>query len=124
MIKSGTNILIFAYGLTDLDSDRPEVDLTYHDTCRNTRMIPLRSYADPPSDQKFLGLETFEFRLINVSVSTPVFFFYFYFFSILSHLMILPIIAKYIKLQVNIHSNVMQSPYVLLNSNHILFILM
>jgi hypothetical protein len=83
MIKSGTNILIFAYGLTDLDSDRPEVDLTYHDTCRNTRMIPLRSYADPPSDQKFLGLETFEFRLNNVSVFTPIFFFLFLCFQYL-----------------------------------------
>ncbi|CAF2535600.1 unnamed protein product [Rotaria sp. Silwood2] len=67
-IISGTNTLIFAYGLVDLDSNRPEIDITYHDTRRNTRIIPLRSYADPPSDNKFIGLDTFEFRLNNYLV--------------------------------------------------------
>ncbi|CAF4000838.1 unnamed protein product [Rotaria sordida] len=67
-ITSGTNTLIFAYGLVDLDSNRPEVDITYHNTRRNTRIIPLRSYADPPSDDKFIGLDTFEFRLNNYRV--------------------------------------------------------
>ncbi|CAF0775985.1 unnamed protein product [Adineta ricciae] len=67
-IKSGTNILIFAYGLVDLDSNRPEVDIMYHGTRRNSRMLPLRSYADPPADEKFLGLDTFEFRSDNYIV--------------------------------------------------------
>ncbi|CAF2984106.1 unnamed protein product [Rotaria sp. Silwood2] len=67
-IISGTNTLIFAYGLVDLDSNRPEIDITYHDTRRNTRIIPLRSYADPPSDNKFIGLDAFEFRLNNYLV--------------------------------------------------------
>jgi hypothetical protein len=30
-------------------------------------MIPLRSYADPPSDNKFTNSESFELRLNNVS---------------------------------------------------------
>ncbi|CAF0896019.1 unnamed protein product [Adineta steineri] len=67
-IKSGTNILIYAYGLVDLDSNQSEIDIIYHDTRRNTRIIPLRSYADPPSDEKFNGLDTFEFRLNNYLV--------------------------------------------------------
>ncbi|UJR14303.1 hypothetical protein I4U23_001293 [Adineta vaga] len=67
-IKSGTNILIFAYGLVDLDSNRPDSDISYHDTRRNTRMIPLRSYDNPPSDSKFVGLDTFEFHLNNYLV--------------------------------------------------------
>ncbi|CAF1224031.1 unnamed protein product [Rotaria sp. Silwood1] len=67
-IKSGTNTLIFAYGLVDLDPNRPEIDITYHNTRRNTRILPLRSYADPPSDDKFIGLDTFEFRLNNYLV--------------------------------------------------------
>ena len=65
-IQSGTNIIIFAYGLVDLDINRPEMDITYHTNRRNTRLIPLRSYADPPAEGKFLGLDTFEFRLNNV----------------------------------------------------------
>ena len=69
LLKSGTNILIFAYGLVNLDSNRPEVDITYHGIRRNSRMLPLRSYADPRADEKFLGLDTFEFRLDNVCVS-------------------------------------------------------
>ena len=68
-LQSGTNILLFAYGLVDLDSSRPELDITYHSTRRNTRIIPLRSYADPPADTKFGDLETFEFRLNNVSIA-------------------------------------------------------
>ncbi|CAF4698142.1 unnamed protein product [Rotaria socialis] len=67
-IKSGTNDLIFAYGLTDLDSNRPDMNIAYHDTHRNSRMIPLRSYVDPPSEDKFSRLDTFEFRLNNSAV--------------------------------------------------------
>lgn len=70
VFQSGTNIIIFAYGLVDLDINRPEMDITYHSHRRNTRLIPLRSYADPPPEEKFLGLDTFEFRLNNVRLLT------------------------------------------------------
>jgi hypothetical protein len=33
-------------------------------------MIPLRSYGDPPPDDKFVGLDSFEFHLNNVSCFT------------------------------------------------------
>ena len=47
------------------------MDFTYHNNRRNTRLIPLRSYADPPSEEKFLGLDTFEFRSNNVRAFHP-----------------------------------------------------
>ncbi|CAF1123173.1 unnamed protein product [Adineta ricciae] len=67
-IKSGTNNLIFAYGLVDPDSTQSNGDITYHDTRRGSRRIPLRSYNDPPSEDKFANLETFEWRLDNYLV--------------------------------------------------------
>ncbi|CAF4018018.1 unnamed protein product [Rotaria sp. Silwood2] len=67
-IKSGTNILIFAYGLVDPDLSRSDGDISYHDTRRGTRMIPLRSYGNPPSEEKFAGLDSFEFRALNYRV--------------------------------------------------------
>ncbi|CAF0875388.1 unnamed protein product [Adineta ricciae] len=67
-IKSGTNNLIFAYGLVDPDSTQSNGDITYHDTRRGSRRIPLRSYNDPPSEGKFANLETFEWRLNNYLV--------------------------------------------------------
>ncbi len=62
-MKSGTNHLIFAYGLTD-----PDPDITYHETRRGVRTLPLRSYNDPPSEDKFIGLDTFEWRSDNVRI--------------------------------------------------------
>ncbi|UJR06551.1 hypothetical protein I4U23_010834 [Adineta vaga] len=62
-IKSGTNILIFAYGLVD-----PDDDITYHQNRRGSRIIPLRSYANPPPEDKFTGLDYFEFRSNNYVV--------------------------------------------------------
>ncbi|CAF4821197.1 unnamed protein product [Rotaria sp. Silwood1] len=59
-IKSGTNVLIYAYGLVD-----PDGDITYHEDRRGSRMIPLQSYANPPTEDKFADLEYFEFRLNN-----------------------------------------------------------
>ncbi|CAF4494608.1 unnamed protein product [Rotaria sp. Silwood2] len=67
-IKSGTNILIFAYGLVDPDLSQPDGDISYHHTRRGTRMIPLQSYGNPPSEDKFTGLDSFEFRLSNYRV--------------------------------------------------------
>ncbi|CAF2956801.1 unnamed protein product [Rotaria sp. Silwood2] len=40
-IKSGTNILIFAYGLVDLDLCQSNVDIMYHENRRGTRILPL-----------------------------------------------------------------------------------
>ncbi|CAF1630879.1 unnamed protein product [Rotaria sp. Silwood1] len=58
--QSGTNVLIYAYGLVD-----PDGDITYHEDRRGSRMIPLQSYANPPTEDKFADLEYFEFRLNN-----------------------------------------------------------
>ncbi|CAF3386420.1 unnamed protein product, partial [Rotaria sp. Silwood2] len=67
-IKSGTNVLIFAYGFVDPDLSRSDGDISYHGTRRGTRMIPLRSYGDPPLEKQFAGLESFEFRARNYRV--------------------------------------------------------
>jgi hypothetical protein len=55
--------VIFAFGATDPDTSG---DISYHETRRGTRMIPLQSYGQPPVDEKFAGLEYFELRLNNV----------------------------------------------------------
>jgi hypothetical protein len=65
--------LIFAYGLVDPDPSRPDGDITYHDKRRGARTIPLRSYNDPPSEDKFAGLDTFEWRTNNVSIFSQLF---------------------------------------------------
>ncbi|CAF3360809.1 unnamed protein product [Rotaria socialis] len=67
-IKSGTNNLIFAYGLADPDPSGPNGEISYHDSRRGSRAIPLQSYADPPSEDVFAGLDFFEFRLNNYVV--------------------------------------------------------
>ncbi|CAF3197010.1 unnamed protein product [Rotaria socialis] len=67
-IKSGTNVVIFAYGLVDLDPFRPDSDISYHDNRRGSRIIPLRSYGQPPPEDKFAGLDFFDFRLNNYFV--------------------------------------------------------
>ncbi|CAF1166007.1 unnamed protein product [Adineta steineri] len=59
-IISGTNIVIYAYGLTD-----PVGDINYHQGRRGSRMIPLQSYANPPLEKKFTDLDYFEFRMNN-----------------------------------------------------------
>ncbi|CAF3485406.1 unnamed protein product [Rotaria socialis] len=67
-IRSGTNVLIFAYGLVDPDMSRSDGDISYHDSRRGSRMIPLRSYGSPSSEEKFVGLDSFEFRASNYHV--------------------------------------------------------
>ncbi|CAF3680380.1 unnamed protein product [Rotaria sp. Silwood1] len=64
-IKSGTNNLIFAYGLVDPIPSGPNGEISYHENRRGSRTLPLRSYADPPSEDTFSGLDYFEFRLNN-----------------------------------------------------------
>lgn len=59
--------MIFAYGLEDPDMSSPEGIINYHDQRRGTRMIPLRSYSNPPAEDKFAGLDYVDFRLNNVS---------------------------------------------------------
>ena len=56
--------MIFAYGLVDPVNG----DITYHQNRRGTRTVPLRSYDDPPSIDKFAGLDTVVFRLNNVRI--------------------------------------------------------
>ncbi|CAF3636010.1 unnamed protein product [Rotaria sp. Silwood1] len=67
-IKSGTNNLIFAYGLADPSPSGPNGEISYHENRRGSRTLPLRSYADPPSEETFAGLDYFEFRLNNYVV--------------------------------------------------------
>ncbi|CAF3621444.1 unnamed protein product [Rotaria sp. Silwood1] len=59
-IKSGTNNLIYAYGLID-----PINDITYHETRRGSRTLSLRSYNDPPLESKFIQFDYIDFRLNN-----------------------------------------------------------
>jgi len=56
-------VLIYAYGLVDPD----ESEINYHETRRGTRVIPLRSYDPPPTEDKFGTLDYFDLRLNNVS---------------------------------------------------------
>ncbi|CAF1357457.1 unnamed protein product [Didymodactylos carnosus] len=64
-IKSGTNNLIFAYGLVDPDPCKLDGDITYHEGRRGSRILPLRSYANPPPEDKFARLDYVEFRFNN-----------------------------------------------------------
>jgi hypothetical protein len=41
--------------------------INYHDTRRGSRTIPLRSYNNPSPEEKFAGLDYFEFRANEVS---------------------------------------------------------
>ena len=59
---SGTNILIFAYGLVD-----PDIDITYHEERRGTRILPLRSYSNQPMENIFNHLDFFDLRFEDVS---------------------------------------------------------
>ncbi|CAF3199418.1 unnamed protein product [Rotaria sp. Silwood2] len=67
-IKSGTNILIFAYGLIDPNIGQLDGDISYHENRRGSRIIPLQSYSDPPPESKFAEFDSFEFRMNNYLV--------------------------------------------------------
>lgn len=45
----------------------PEGIISYHSERRGSRMIPLRSYGNPPPEAKFKGLDYIDFKLNNVS---------------------------------------------------------
>ena len=45
----------------------PEGFIYYHENRRSTRIIPLRSYAVPPAENKFAGLDYINFQQNNVS---------------------------------------------------------
>ncbi|CAF1311005.1 unnamed protein product [Adineta ricciae] len=62
-IKSGTNILIFAYGLVD-----PDIDITYHEERRGTRILPLRSYSNQPMENIFNQLDFFDLHFEDLMV--------------------------------------------------------
>ncbi|CAF4659567.1 unnamed protein product [Rotaria sp. Silwood2] len=47
---SSTNILIFAYGLEDPDMSQSNGLIHYHENRRGSRIIPLRSYANPKGE--------------------------------------------------------------------------
>ncbi len=55
--------MIYAYDVVD----PVQSEISYHSSRRGTRIIPLQSYAQPPSDDKFAGLDYFDLRLNNVS---------------------------------------------------------
>ncbi|CAF1944661.1 unnamed protein product [Rotaria magnacalcarata] len=67
-IKSGTNIVIYAYSLEDPVIIDGKATIKYHGDRRYTRAIPLQSYANPPPESKFSGLDYFDFQLHNYSV--------------------------------------------------------
>ncbi|CAF4108437.1 unnamed protein product [Rotaria sp. Silwood2] len=67
-IKSGTNIVIYAYSLEDPIIIDGKATIKYHGDRRYTRAIPLQSYANPPPESKFSGLDYFDFQLHNYSV--------------------------------------------------------
>ncbi|CAF2811812.1 unnamed protein product [Rotaria sp. Silwood2] len=52
-IKSGTNTLIFAYGLVDPDMSQSDGLIYYHDNRRSSRIVPLQSYLNPSPEEKF-----------------------------------------------------------------------
>ena len=89
--------MIYAYGLADPDQS----DITYHESRRGTRMIPLRSYSKPPPEEKFADLDQFELRLNNVSYTIELILFKFHslFLSMLFHRMTQHIIVKFTKYQ-------------------------
>jgi len=49
---------------------QPEGIIYYHETRRNSRIIPLRSYGNPSAEDKFAGLDYFDFQLKEVSYFT------------------------------------------------------
>ncbi|CAF4783786.1 unnamed protein product [Rotaria socialis] len=67
-IKSGTNILIYAYDLEDPDMSQTGGMIKYHENRRGSRIIPLQSYGNPSPEKKFVDLDYFEFKLQNYVV--------------------------------------------------------
>ncbi|CAF2811760.1 unnamed protein product [Rotaria sp. Silwood2] len=61
-IKSGTNILIFAYGLEDPDTSQSDGLIYYHENRRGSRVIPLQSYGNPSPEEKFADLDYIDFQ--------------------------------------------------------------
>ena len=66
LLQSGTNKLIFAYGLFDPDLSPSGNDITYHENRRGSRILSLRAYTAEPLSSEFVDLDSFEFRLDNV----------------------------------------------------------
>ena len=62
--------MIYAYGLEDPVISDGKATITYHGDRRYTRVIPLQSYDNPPSESKFAGLDYYEFHVDNVSSLT------------------------------------------------------
>lgn len=60
-------------------------------------MIPLRSYGNPPPDEKFSKLDLFEFRLNNVCYLNIKIIVNYFISSINFHQLIQLIIVKYLK---------------------------
>ncbi|CAF4485974.1 unnamed protein product, partial [Rotaria magnacalcarata] len=52
-IKSGTNVLIYAYGLEDPDMSQTGGMIKYHENRRGSRIIPLQSYGNPSPEETF-----------------------------------------------------------------------
>jgi len=46
---------------------QPEGLINYHENRRGSRIIPLRSYNNPSPEEKFAGLDYFDFRVNEVS---------------------------------------------------------
>ncbi|CAF0807769.1 unnamed protein product [Adineta ricciae] len=67
-IQSGTNHLIFAYGLVDPTWNTTSNPITYHQTRRGSYSLSLRSYSDPPLESKFATLNYFDFRMNNYTI--------------------------------------------------------
>jgi hypothetical protein len=59
--------VIYAYGLEDPVIIDGKATITYHGDRRYTRVIPLQSYANPPPESKFAGLDYFNVQVNNVS---------------------------------------------------------
>ena len=65
-------MVIFAYDLNDPLMSNDVAIISYHGTDdRGSRILPLQSYANTPSESKFDGLDYFDFRLSNVRHLKP-----------------------------------------------------
>ena len=60
-------MLIFAWGLQDPTTFGLTDDISYHGSNRGQIVVPLQSYSQPPSEDKFEGLDTVNFLVDNVS---------------------------------------------------------
>ncbi len=62
----GTNIGIYVYDFVDSVNSKK---ISSDQIRRDTRMIPVRWYVHPPSDDKFVSLDNFDLRLNNIRES-------------------------------------------------------